>query len=359
MCRSKKELAFFVRGSGCALFCFGEWGDLMRIISDLAHGTSHSVSFVLDESPEKALSKYGILLRKPFAPLLRLIYRTQTKYRIIVNRREPLPHDGKGTIFVLNHRQADDIVIGANAVGKSAYIVFGNPYLALETTNGLGLWAYGMILFHRDRPSMRKATYAKMKYVLQHGGCIIIYPEGYWNLDDNGEADERHDADGHRSETRLMQDINLGVIRLAKETGCRIVPTALHYDETGKKRCYVRRGHALSVNPTDDVFQRKDELVDTMQSMLYELMEKYSTYHRTDLETDKPLSEQWDELKESLRVDCDIPKIGYRLDLADEKRIGKAKVGRPVTTHKEAFAFLDVLNPSRANAFLFNKRLHG
>ena len=77
------------------------------------------------------------------------------------------------------------------------------------------------------------------------------------------------------------------------------------------------------------------------------------------METDKPLSEQWDELKESLRVDCDIPKIGYRLDLADEKRIGKAKVGRPVTTHKEAFAFLDVLNPSRANAFLFNKRLHG
>ncbi len=31
------------------------------------------------------------------------------------------------------------------------------------------------------------------------------------------------------------------------------------------------------------------------------------------------------ELKEQLRSACDIERIGYRLDLANEKRIGKAK----------------------------------
>ena len=84
-------------------------------------------------------------------------------------------------------------------------------------------------------------------YVIEHGGNIIIYPEGYWNFADDGQADERHLADGHNSESWLMQDINIGILRLAKETGCEIVPTILHYDEVGKKRCYAHRGKASAL----------------------------------------------------------------------------------------------------------------
>ncbi len=207
--------------------------------------------------------------------------------------------------------------------------MFGNPYLALETTNGIGLWAYGMILMKRDDISSRKAAYEKMKYVIEHGGNIIIYPEGYWNLADDGQADEKHLADGHNSECWLIQDINVGILRLAKETGCEIVPTILHYDEVGKKRCYAHRGKAFQVKEDDDIWNKKDELVHIMTNMYWELMEKYSQYSRENLEKDgKSLKQNWEELKEHLRSACDIKKIGYRLDLADEKRIGKAKVRR-------------------------------
>ncbi len=321
------------------------------------NGTSHSVAFLCNDGVENTLSKRGIVTRKLFAPLLRMVYSTQTGYKIVIDSRAPLRPSKKGKIFAVNHRQADDIVIGANVVNRSGYIVFGNPDLVLETTNGLGLWAYGMILLYRNRKTSRKAAYEKMKFVLQHGGNIIIYPEGYWNLDDDGSADEFHDADGHNSETRLIQDINAGILRLAKEIGCEIIPVVLHYDEY-KKTCFGRRGKAILVEKEDDIFEKKDELVDAMQTMAYELTEKYSNYRRCEIEKEKTLAEQWNELKETLRRDCDIPRIGYRLDLQDEKRIGKARVAHPVTLSEVAFGHLDTIEPTIQNAFLWSRDAH-
>lgn len=328
----------------------------ITLLSDLIHCTSHCVSHLQEFDIHCTLSARGIHIRKVFAPLLRFVYATQTKYKIIIDSRVKLPQSSKGRIFVINHRQADDIVIGANAVAQSGYIVFGNPYLAFETTNGLGLWAYGMILLNRDTPASRKATYEKMKFVIEHGGNIIIYPEGYWNLSDDGQADSCHGADGHNSENWLIQDINLGSLRLAKETGCEIVPTILHYDEYGKKRCYASRGEPFRVVQEDDLFEKKNELIEIMQTMKFGLMEKYSTYSRRELERDgTSLKDQWEVLKENLVKDCDIPRINYHLDLADEKKIGKAKVANPVVTPEDAFDHLDQLIPCRENAFLFRK----
>ena len=87
----------------------------MSVFSDIAKGRSHCVSYLQKLDIEHTLSVRGIRTRKIFAPLLRLIYATQTKYRIIMDSRVKLPRSSKGRIFVINHRQADDIVIGAMA----------------------------------------------------------------------------------------------------------------------------------------------------------------------------------------------------------------------------------------------------
>lgn len=330
---------------------------LADLMLDIKHGSSHCVDFLLKEDVQDCLSVTGIRVRKLFAPLLRLVYRTQTPYKIRIDHREPLAHTKKGRIFAINHRQGDDIVTGANVAGQSAYIVFGNKYLALDTTNGLGLWAYGMILLDRDNKINRHNTYDKMKFVIEHGGNIIIYPEGYWNLDDNGEADECHSADEHNSDNWLIQDFNIGIFRLAQETGCEIVPTVLHYDEYEKKVCYGCRGKAIVVHPDNDIFEKKDHLLTIMRTMYYEMMEKYSSYSRAELEADgKSIYEQWTELKRILVKDCDIERIDYHLDLADEKRIGKAKVVNPIVTPADAFDHLQHLKPCKENAFLFRKK---
>lgn len=333
---------------------------LKKLKNDLINGTSHSVDFLLSPEVEESLSKNGIKIRKVFAPLLRAVYLTQTKYELIKENKPAKIKTEKGKIFVVNHRQGDDIVLGANAIGESGYIVFGNKYLALDTTNGLGLWAYGMILLDRDNKENRGKTYEKMKYIIENGGNIIIYPEGYWNLDDNGLSDERHGADNHNSENWLIQDINIGSLRLAQETGCAIIPTILHYDEVNGKKCYSQKGMPFYVKEEENIFDKKSELLEIMRTMYYSLMAKYSTYSRKELESqDISLKEQWEILKKELIADCDIPKTGYKLDLSDEKKIGKAKVQNPVISNEEAFAHLDDLIPSKENAFLLSKRLSG
>lgn len=334
---------------------------LEKIKYDLKNGTSHGVDFLLSTDVEKTLSERGIKIRKVFAPLFRMVYRTQSPYKL--KKEPPLERKTilkKGKIFIVNHRQADDIVLGANAIGESGYIVFGNDKLALETINGWGLWAYGMILLDRNNEESRKASFEKMKYVLNHGGNIIIFSEGYWNLDDDGLFDERHASDGHNSENWLIQDLNIGAFRLAQETGCPIIPTVLHYDETNGKRCYSKKGTEFYVPKSCDIFEVKDELLEQMNTIYFSLMEKYSSYKREYLERNgETLKEQWENLKKELVSACDIPRIGYELDLKDEKLIGKAKVVNSVVTNEEAFKHLDDIEITKENAYLISKRLSG
>lgn len=333
---------------------------LIKLKNDIKNGTSHSVDYLLENDVNKTLSKHGIRIRKIFAPLVRLIYKTQTEYKLVKEANVKTKTTKKGKIFAINHRQADDIVLGANAVSESGYIVFGNKYLALETANGLGLWAYGMILLNRDDYINRNSTYEKMKYIIENGGNIIIYPEGYWNLNDNGLSDEKHNTDDHNSENWLIQDINIGIIRLAKESGCPIIPTILHYDEVKQKVCYSKKGEPFYVSSDDDIFIKKDELVEKMTAIYFGLMEKYSSYKRTDLEKNGiSLKTQWELLKQQLVSACDIQSIDYRLDLANEKLIGKAKVTKEFTSNEEAFEHLNNLDINKNNAFLLSKRLLG
>lgn len=335
-------------------------GIVKKVLYDIKNGTSHSVDFLMQNEIEKTLSIEGIKIRRIFAPLLRMIYLTQTDYKLIKESMEGNVRTKIGKIFIINHRQADDIVLGANAVGESGYIVFGNEKLVLETTNGVGLWAYGMIALKRNDINSREYTYNKMKYVIENGGNVIIYSEGYWNLDDDGLTDGIHSSDSHNSECWLVQDINIGALRLAKEIGCAVIPTVLHYDEIGKKRCYSRRGKPIYIGKNDDVFAKKDEFMGEMNRIKYELMEKYSSYNRIELEKDGiSLRDKWIELKKELIAACDIPKIGYKLDLLDEKIIGKAKVSNPIVSNEEAFRHLDDLIVKPENAFLLSKRLSG
>lgn len=55
----------------------------------------------------------------------------------------------------------------------------------------------------------------------------------------------------------------------------------------------------------------------------------------------------------------DIDKIHYKLDLNDEKKIGKAKVTSNITVNEEAFAHLDNITPTIDNAFIFSKNKNG
>lgn len=335
------------------------------IVSDVKNNSAHTLDYLLKDSVEETVSEKGIKVRKVVSPFMRFVYRFQSDYKFVLDGREELEKTEKGKIFVVNHRQSDDMVFSAITVGESGYFVFGNKILALDSlSNGFGLWSYGMIILDRSNKENRQATYEKMKYVIEHGGNIIIFPEGYWNLADNGLSDSRHNADDHNSESWLIQDINTGVVRLAQETGCQIVPSILHYDEFGTKMCYGKRGKAITVSKEDDILTKKDEVVSSMTNIYWSLMEKYSNYSvnggRKMLEENgMTVKEQWEALKAKLVSDCDIDRVSYKLDLQDEKKIGKAKVVKNITVNEEAFKHLNEIEYNENNAFLLSKHLKG
>lgn len=330
---------------------------LPTIHSDIKNQTSHSISYLLSHKVEDCLSVSGIYCRRMISPLLRKAYINHIHHKIIIDHRAPLAKSKKGRIFAVNHRQKDDIIIAMNVADVSAYTVFGGTHIALNTGNGLGLWAYGMIMIDRDLKHSRKSAYEKMKYVINHGGNIIIYPEGYWNLTDDGECDRYHGADRHNSDSWLVQDLNLGAFKLAQETGCEIVPVILHYDEVGKKVCYGYRGTPIKVTPNADIIESKNHFLSVMQTTYYNLIEKYSSYNRKELESaGKTVHQQHELVKNEILKEVEIKTTGYKMDMADEKRIGKARNKKHVVTAAEAFAHMKHIVPSVKNAFLFRNR---
>ena len=325
-----------------------------KLPSDIKNRTSHSIEHLLSLKAEDCLSVAGIAVRKIISPFLRKSYRKHVKYQLVSDYAHPLPESNKGRIFAVTHRQKEDIIISMCTADCSAYTVFGGTEIALDTLNGLGLWAYGIILVNRNDKASRQSAYSKMKYVIEHGGNIIIYPEGYFNIADDGEKDDVHGADGHNSDSWLVQELNLGAFRLAQETGCEIVPVVLHYDETDGNVCYTHRGTPFTVSETDELISKKDEVLTYMQTEYYKLIEKYSSYSRKYLEENgvclKYQNRQW--IDHLLKV-VEIESTGYKMDMSIEKRIGKTKTQKQVVTHKEAFAHLEQVIPSARNAFIF------
>ena len=329
---------------------------LPQLLNDIKNSTSHSIAYLLSDNVADCLSASGIFLRKLGAPVLRKFYKKYIRHKIITDCAAPLPKNKNGHIFAINHQQKDDIIIAMHGAGAPGYVLFGGLDIALETGNGLGLWAYGTILIDRNSKTSRKSAYEKMKYVLQHGGNIFVYPEGYWNIADDGEMDEFHGADSHNSDSWLVQNLNMGIFRLSQETGCDIVPVILHYDDTSDTVCYTYRDDPFTVSPTDDVFERKDRFTTIMNTAYYNLIEKYSSYSRHRLEAGGlTLKQQNDLYIRQLLDETAIQHTGYKMDMASEKRIGKARTKQHVVTAREAFAHMKNIKPTVKNAFLFRK----
>ena len=107
------------------------------LLKDLKDQSSHSVDYLLKSKVEETLSVKGIKIRKLFTPLLRFVFGFETKYKLMVDKRIPLEKSDKGRIYIVNHRQGDDIVLASKAIEDSGYFVFGNRYLSLDTIESI------------------------------------------------------------------------------------------------------------------------------------------------------------------------------------------------------------------------------
>ena len=231
------------------------------------------LEYLLDNEPEKTISKIGIKNRKILFPITRRLAGPVCGTKGILVDKVPLPKGPK--IFAVTHtNNTEDISWALSFAGESAYL-FCNGYNELMyTSEGIAMWLAGVIYVDRYDKVNRQASVKKAERVLNYGGNVMIFPEGVWNM----------------SENLLVRKMYPGVYRIASLTKAPVIPiSTMVYDNV----LYAIRGEKISLHEYE-INDGLTVLRDTLASMKWELMEKYGKTSRADLLKDLTPEEYWE-----------------------------------------------------------------
>lgn len=268
-------------------------------------------------------SAFAIWVRTVLYPITMLLSRTKVKYKIIIENKH-MPAADKPIIFACNHSAFPDIPIALRAVKRHSYTLIGKQNLAFVDKTFFFLAGAVWI----DRKSKESSALAKERIVayLKKDYPILWFPEATWNLTDNS----------------LMLPMRWGIIEVAQRTNAQIIPMALDYDRT-QKICRVRFGEALNAEAFTSKQQGIITLRDTMATLRWDFISRNQA-NRADIDLEK----ERDVLFQVVR---DYPPLNWNYEESCIYRVPWA------ANHHDAFAYLNTINPTLQNAFLFNKKL--
>lgn len=258
----------------------------------------------------------------------------------------------KPVIYAITHIDKFDYQVVSEAIKEHQYPFAGDPETMYRTLDGTFLELNGVIYCDTESKEDRHIAKETAIEMLKQGHNLLIYPEGVWNLTSN----------------LLMLPLFPGIIEMAKETGCDIVPVAIErYDKEYK----VNIGSEFDVNNylknglTEDEIRIK--LRDEMATLKWNIMQTIPTlstaedgYYntvRSDLgEYDKELEKfQTERLKE-----WSNPKTGepyYNKDIVKERTYKEkdAYTGLRVSLPEDAFGYMKKIKLNKNNLFIFKK----
>lgn len=290
----------------------------------------------------KVLSKSGIRFRQIINPTIRKIAPLTSKYKLQVERRAQMPTD-KPIIYAPTHGFKDDTLFSIVTIDDNAYILFGSLPQFYNTFDGITAWLNGSIIVDRKDKDSRRASKNKMEKAIELGANLMVYPEGVWN----------------KTQNLPMLKLYPGIYDVAKKTGAYVAPVATHLE--GDK-CYSILGEAF------DISQYNQEeglriLRDKMASLKWELMEKYSTTTRRELELqsrDGDIKNYWKDYLDYLisEVDCydtEIENTAHYIDRNEANIEDVFEVFNNVEVTKENAAVVlnaqKILSKNRENRY--------
>ena len=286
------------------------------------------LNYLMDNDPQKAISKPGHTVRKIINPIIRFAIPFTTKTKLVVLRRADVPKD-RPIIFAATHGFKEDIVDTLVVIDRQAYILIGSLSQIFHSAEGLSAWAAGTILVDRLNKDSRRASKEKMIRALQLGANIIIFPEGTWN----------------KSPNQMASGLFPGVYDVAKATGALVAPVATHRDG---KYVYGILDAAFDITQYDRA-EGLTVLRDRFATLRYEMMEKHSKANRRDFPFGEQADKYWQEFVDDLMHEVEF------YDYEDE--LHTKYIDKTITEPAEAFAHFATLQPNLNNAFLLNKRL--
>ena len=296
--------------------------------------------YLLENDPEKVMSKSGMLFRRhiirplirKFGPqfmsseqvfenrndlLLERDYRTgeilpnqdleSLKGKIDPVTKEALPDLGitlpeEPVIWTINHHFKDDALSSVLACQRSIYILFGSLPQFYNTFDGILAYLIGTIIVNRKNKSSKKASEEKMMHALNLGADIMYAPEGVWN----------------KSSNELLLKLWPGIYKVAMETGVSLVPVVHYiYDHTQKIDKENNQIHTVVDEPVNMAKLGLSEKAaldyyrDIMATWYYLMMEKYGYAKKYSLDIERTKAKSEEEL-ESL-TDEELKKYYHRL----------------------------------------------
>lgn len=247
----------------------------------------------------------------------------------------------KPVIFAVTHIGKFDYQIVSEAINEHQIPFSGDPETMYRTFDGAILGLNGVIYCDTEDKQDRAVATNTAEETLKQGHNLLIYPEGVWNITSN----------------LLMLPLFPGVIKMAKNTGCDIVPIAV---EQYGNDFIVNIGKNFKVPDILDetkekeyIENKKEELRDVMATLKWEIIESLPVEERKNIGNyakknrefvDERLNE-WFNKKEN--------KPFYNDELV-EHRTYKIK---NITVPKEAFSYFDKVKINKNNAFMFKEDL--
>lgn len=203
-------------------------------------------------------TKFGLKLRRVIHSPFRQVLKLATKRKVFL---ESYPKLKPNTpyIFASTHSFDEDIVAALSVIDRNAYVLLGTTNQIECNPQIYAAWINGMIYVNRLDKESRKDAVSKMKFVLENGSSVLLYPEGGWN----------------NTENLLCQPLFAGPYTLAKETGLEVVPIAT-FNEAGSNEIYIRVGEPMKLSQKGKR-EALDDLRNSLGTMMYEHIERHST----------------------------------------------------------------------------------
>ena len=268
----------------------------------------------------------GIELRKKIHKLLLTILkidRILKKENIIILNDDRKLHD-KPVIFAATHIGGKDIERVFEAIVEHAYIMLGDPGIVYVNEIGLLLSLNGYIPLDTRDKFDRKIAYNRSIEILNKGCNLLIFPEGAYNVFEN----------------LPVMKIYPGAVRMARETGCEIIPLAIEqYDNN----FWINIGRNISVPKHMQITEANEMLRDVLVTLKWQIWEQQEMVDRASY-----TQSYIDNFRQSIVDRDDYGDYVYTLqDIYDTMYHSKSDV-----SEEEVFSCLDNVEINQKNAFV-------
>ena len=283
----------------------------------------------------------GLKWRDKLHPVLLSLIRLNRKFiarqNLTVINDNRIESD-KPVIYAITHIGMYDYQIVSEAIEDHQYPFAGDPETMYRSGDGLILSLNGLIYCDTNSKEDRYIASETSKELLNIGENLLIYPEGIWNLSPN----------------LLSLPLFPGIINMALETGCDIIPVAVEqYD----KEFYVNIGKNIKIknyeidnkNIKEYVNEQKENLRNTLASLKWEILESRPMEERKNL---GPYEEELKNFVNTRLNEWKNPKTKqpyYDEQILHERRFRE----KFVHFSEDVYSYLKNIKLSKENAFMF------